>query len=99
MDFHCRRGRSRSRNRRQTAAMKRKERPSAAAIKRAEKDDLVERLKLSHAMVQLVDNEGNTTGPVRPSYGSTFLARFLHPFRSVCFQNLGTSCSVTLHFG
>jgi len=48
--------------------MKRKERPSAAAIKRAEKDDLVERLKLSHAMVQLVDNEGNTTGPVRPSF-------------------------------
>ena len=44
-------------------AMKRKERPTAAAVKRTEKLELIERLKLSHAMVQLVDNEGNTTGP------------------------------------
>jgi hypothetical protein len=43
--------------------MKRKERPTAAQQKRAEKDALVERLVKSHGMVQLVDNEGNTTGP------------------------------------
>ena len=43
--------------------MKRKERPSAAQQKRAEKDELVERLVKSHGMVQLVDSEGNTTGP------------------------------------
>jgi ribosome assembly protein 4 len=48
---------------RDARAMKRKERPSAAQQKRAEKDELVERLVKSHGMVQLVDSEGNTTGP------------------------------------
>ena len=43
--------------------MKRKQRPSAAAVKRQERDALVEKLSASHAMIQLVDNEGNTTGP------------------------------------
>eukprot|EP01044_Picomonas_judraskeda_P000591 COSAG03_NODE_27_length_18901_cov_16.004680_6_plen_569_part_00 len=43
--------------------MKRKERPTAAQQKRAERDALEEQLIKSHGMVQLVDNEGNTTGP------------------------------------
>lgn len=43
--------------------MKRKERPTAAQQKRAERDALEERLLKQHGMLQLVDNEGNPTGP------------------------------------